>query len=217
VSSIAGDKGVGTSDHGHLGKGKILGIERLDLPRQIQRLSDRELACQPQVIEKGVDIGLGKCELGTCKNLGVFHQQTVVPQENDQSAQDEVKHPPRRAANIEQARHQDMGVENDAHLAPTRLSSGTDFELNLAFIERIEPTRTRITPHLRDRQLGTHPTQKDNQFLQVGAIDAHHQGDRLTLVGDDQLAALGQAFPYLARLIAQKAIGDEIHGLALWL
>jgi len=64
----------------------------------MQRLSDRELARQSQVIEKDVDIGLGKCVLGTCKNFGVFPLQTVVPQENDRSAQDEVKHPPRRAA-----------------------------------------------------------------------------------------------------------------------
>jgi hypothetical protein len=111
VAKVTADERAGQGAHGDL---EEHGVIRIRKPEG-QRLGPDAFPLTPQEVEDGVNVLGRKLELRTGKDVGVLGEDAFVEGDADLSREDEIEDGRWGTADTQQSRHQDIGVDDDAH------------------------------------------------------------------------------------------------------
>jgi len=110
MAHVARNEGVGASRNRHFQKRPV------GLVRQFQSERRRRdtFTCCFQQIQEIRDVGIVKAELRSAKNGSVLSQDAVVGEKSDFAGQEQVEDATGIAFRVQQARHDNVRVENDS-------------------------------------------------------------------------------------------------------
>ena len=111
MPKVAANERAGQGAHGHLEEHGVIRIGKLEG----KRLGPDAFSDTPQEVEDGADVLGRKLGLRTGQDVGILGEDAFVEGQADLSREDEIEDGRGGAPGAQQARHQHIGVDDDAH------------------------------------------------------------------------------------------------------
>ena len=155
MRSVSGYEELRIRGHRNLGEGQIASIGQVP---GIQWPGGNLNAGKLDVIYKRLHIVLGEGELGSCQNIHVLGNDTIIKSHLQIGRHHQVEHPARGSEGSQEARHQNVGVKDDEQggLSLTHRSGSLDLALDLIRRHAIEAALPGRGSNLADREERPH-------------------------------------------------------------